>query len=176
MKNFLTKNKKAILSFAVLCAITIIISSAIVILPKILPEKTPEEKVFNTEAFSLTLTDNFSEEQFDGFNCAFTSKNVAVLVSKEDFSLFSDKEIMTEEEYAQLVISANELSSEIGTTDGGFTCFTYEATSDDTYTYFASTHKSEDAYWLVQFCTPKDKFPEYEEQIRIWTDSFRFNP
>lgn len=175
MKKTYAAKDNSIKKYIIILAVFVLIGAGILLVLKFMPEKPAEEKSFTTEDFSITLTDSFKQEQYESFTYAFSSKNIVVLASKEEFSLFEDKEIMTEQEYAQLIIDTNKLEASVSKGENGIIYFMYEAKGDDVYTYFATTHKTDDSYWLIQFSGPKDKFVNYEEQVKQWAASISFN-
>ena len=68
------------------------------------------DKTFSVNEMDITLTSQFKEVTVQGFTAAYDSKNVAVLVLREDFSLAENFGDYSLEEYGQLVLKANGLS------------------------------------------------------------------
>ncbi len=140
--------------------------------------KTPDVKTFSSNGMVITLTDEFRETDIGNYTVAYDSKNVAVFVLKEGFTLAEGFEDYTLEQYADLVIQANNLSSaEIKTADG-LTSFEYVFTNpetNDSYKYFSYVYKTDDAFWLIQFATLNENVDEYAQQITDWAKSVEFS-
>ncbi len=133
---------------------------------------TAPPKTFTKDGFTITLTEDFEESEVETQTAVYQSQNSVVLALKEDASQFDGDLTLTQ--YAELVLSNNDLSSPIEEKEG-FTCFTYEKKSGfTTYAYLAIVQKSEDAYWLIQFgCnarhfdTQMNAFLEWAKTIEI---------
>lgn len=134
-----------------------------------------EAKDFEVNGMQITLTDEFRKQGASGFTAGYGSKDVAVLVLEEEFSLQAGFGDLTLQEYAQLVLKNNGYSSQIKT-ENGVTYFEYEATvsTGETYHYIAATYKGPDAFWLIQFATEKSDAAAYRDQIFTWAKSVTF--
>ncbi len=141
-------------------------------------DKTPEPKEFTSNGMTITLTDEFKEADIENYTVAYDSKNVAVFALKEAFTLADGFEGYTLEQYADLVIQANNLgSAEIKTADG-LTSFEYDfinPETNNTYKYFSYVYKTDDAFWLIQFATFDKNVDEYAQQITDWAKSVEFS-
>lgn len=139
---------------------------------------TPEIKTFSYDGMTITLTDEFRETNIENYTVAYDSKNVAVFALKEAFILADGFENCTLEQYADLVLQANNFSSaEIKTADG-LTGFEYDFTNpetNDTYKYFSYVYKTNDAFWLVQFATLSKNVDAYASEITQWAQSIKFS-
>ncbi len=139
---------------------------------------TPKAKIFSQDGMSITLTDEFFETDIENYTVAYDSKDVGVFVLKEEFSYLPEGfENHSLEQYAELVIQANELSSVQVITDEGLTFFEYDYTNPEThdnYQFFSYVYKSSDAFWLVQFTTLDKNAGDYMERITEWAKSVEF--
>ncbi len=139
--------------------------------------KTVDPKTFSSDKMSITLTEEFEKTEMEGFTVAYGSKDVAVFVIKESFSLQEDAKSLTLKEYANLVIEKNDRDATAKEKDG-LICFEFDYLNPDTkenYRYFAYVYKSEDAFWLVQFAVLKENSDAYEEKIGEWAKSVEFS-
>lgn len=139
----------------------------------------PSPKDFSKDGMTITLTDAFSENTMGGYTVCYDSRDVAVFVLKESFSLFAEAGITTLEEYAELVHSANALRSpgEITLRDG-LTTMEYSFHNDaegKTYKYFSVMLKGPDAFWLVQFACVDAAYDSKLESFVEWAKSVRFD-
>ena len=144
----------------------------------LLLNKTPDPKTFSSNGMTITLTDEFTETDVENYTIAYASKNIAIYGLKEAFVLADGFEDYTLEQYANLVIQANNLgSAEIKTTDG-LAHFEYEFTNPETkdvYKYFSYVYKSNDSFWLIQFAALNKNADEYAQQITEWAKSVEFS-
>lgn len=141
-------------------------------------DKEAEIKAFSVDGMSITLTDEFSKEDYDGYNAVYESMDVAVMVMKEEFTLLEGFEDYTLEDYFDLLCEANEFESLEMKTADGLSYFEYDyedPESDDRYCYTAYLYKSDDAFWMVEFATLSETAAEYSQQIAEWAKSVEFD-
>lgn len=132
-------------------------------------------KEFTVDNVTITLTSDFTEEEFEGFDQCFDSSNVAVFMLKDEFSLAAELKDYTLAQYGDLVIQGNELDTELKT-ENGITYFSYtgEGDSGTPYRYFATLHKGPDAFWMIQFAVEEADLEEYRDDIFQWAASVSF--
>lgn len=147
-------------------------------IPDLFSDKTPKMKTFSADKMTITLTDEFRKTNMENFTVVYDSKAVAVFALKEEFILVDGFADYTLEQYADLVIQANNLSSvQIKTVDG-LTGFQYDVTkseTNETYRFFTYVYKTNDAFWCVQFATQTKNVEAYESQITQWAKSIAFS-
>ena len=142
------------------------------------PNKTPDVKIFSSNGMTITLTDEFRETDIENYTVTYDSKNVAVFALKETFTLADGFGDYTLEQYANLMIQANNLSSTGIKTADGLTRFEYDFTNPETnncYKYFSYVYKTNDAFWLIQFATLNENVDGYAQQITDWAKSVEFS-
>lgn len=138
----------------------------------------PKAKEFSYGGMTITLNDSFSRENYEGYTVCYESRNVAVFALEESFATIPGAELYSLEEYGNLVIRANgrEGQSVLQSQDG-VTWFEYTWTnpsSGQTFFYFSTVHKADDAFWLVQFATTQDQAAEYRILFMQWAKSISF--
>lgn len=139
--------------------------------------KTPDPKDFSSNGMTITLTDEFVKTDVENYTVAYDSKNVAVFALKEAFTLAEGFQDYTLEQYGNLVLQNNNLSSSKMQNLEGLTEFEYEFTNPDTkdtYKYFSFVYKSNDAFWLVQFATLTENVDECSSKIIEWAKTISF--
>ena len=139
--------------------------------------KTPDPKDFSSNGMTITLTDEFVKTDVENYTVAYDSKNVAVFALKEAFALADGFQDYTLEQYGNLVLQNNNLSSSKIEDKEGLIGFEYEFTNPDTkdtYKYFSFVYKSNDAFWLVQFATLTENVDEYSSKIIEWAKTISF--
>ena len=135
------------------------------------------DKEFSSHGMNITLTKSFSEDSALDFTACFSSKDVMVLAQKESFSLATELENATLDEYAEMALEVNDRSlSELKDYNGipGFEYDYSDADSGDTYHYRVYLYKSSDAFWMIHFVTFQESFAGYEAQIDKWAHSVSF--
>lgn len=136
-------------------------------------------KTFSAAGMSITLTDDFTEQDHVSFTAIYDSQYVAVFVLKESFELIESTDILskdsTVEDYAKVIIEGNELDCEPVLEDG-LLSFTYQTDNNGVdYTYFATIHKSSDAFWMIQFATKTRNFEKQKDNILSYAKSISFS-
>ena len=132
---------------------------------------------FTVDNMTITLNSEFREADYEGFTKCYESYNMGVSVLKESFSQYPILEDYTLEEYGDAVMWANGLTDSSLTPYADFMYFTYTSTDDagNTFGYLATVHKGSDGFWLIQFSTLEEKYPDYESQFLHWAETVRFD-
>ena len=134
-----------------------------------------KQKTYSNYGMSVTMDKGFVEKDVFGYTYYLQSTDSMMAAVKEEFDgtiLTSDT---TLEEYTRLVLKANNYYYTQSTRDGKYNYFTFSKTvSGKRYFYVATTHKADDAFWLIQFgCSENDK-DEFEEKFFKWADTVTF--
>lgn len=139
-------------------------------------ETTPKQ--FTVDNMQITLTNEFTTESYQGYNGVFASKEVAVFVLKEDFSLLENFEDYTLQQYGKLVIDNNGLTGSVELNEiEGICYFDYEYNNTEentTYYYMSTLFKSDDAFWIIQFAVPAEDAENYLPQLIEWAKTVTF--
>jgi len=132
-------------------------------------------ETFSAEGMSITVTDEFIETDVQGYTLVLGSPDVAIFAIKEEFNLFDSEYSL--DEYAELVIDANEFDVTLKSVDG-LLYFEREFTNTEenvTYRYYSFVYEGKDAFWFIQFAVEVEKAPEYVEDIFEWARSVEFS-
>ncbi len=162
----------------VIAAIIVAVVVALSILMQVIfPAPTGEPKTFTRDALQITLTDKFTETPADGYTTIYQCEDSAVFVLKESFADVEGGEETTLEQYGQMLIDKNAKVSdaELQSVEG-LTCFEYQYKNDNNSNmyYFVTVYKTQDAFWLIQFATPKADTASYRETFIEWAKSVQF--
>lgn len=135
----------------------------------------PEAKTFTKDGMSIALTDDFEEMSAENYTVAYNSNKIVVLALKEKFDVFPGFEDYTLEQYAQLVLTANGMDYDLNT-QGNLCYFEYDFTTEMhvEYHYVTFHYKAGDAFWMIQFATPKNNYEKAQAQIMSWAESVTF--
>lgn len=136
-----------------------------------------KEKTFSKDGFEITLTGAFKETTLENYFVGYDSQNVAVIVLKEDFTLFDNAADITVNDYAKLVKANNAARnpSAIKTSDGipSFE-YTFKNVQEDTvYHYYATFFKGTDAFWMIQFASKDSEYAEQKENFENWAKTIQ---
>ncbi|MBQ7294606.1 MAG: hypothetical protein IJW86_00265 [Clostridia bacterium] len=166
-------NKKAALFFAFLVVVGFCIGFALTFFGDI-DDIYPE--AFTYGNMSITLTNEFSERNVDGFSACYESYSSIILINKDDKEFFEDFDSYTLEEYGNDIIENSEYDVELQK-ENGLTYFEYvynDEESGDVYSYFVPVYKSDDAFWLFQFSSFEEDYETYREQFVEWAKTVEF--
>jgi hypothetical protein len=132
---------------------------------------------FTVDNMTITLSSEFRETSFEGFTQCYDSRNVAVFVLKEEFSMYPGMEDWALSEYGDAFLWANGFvdSSLLPYSDFIYTTYSGVGENGQPYCYMATIHKSGDAFWLVQFAAEEASYPNYESQFLQWAETVRFD-
>lgn len=136
-------------------------------------------KDFSSNGMTITLTSEFKEANIEGYTACYESKNVAVFVLKESFSLFEGAEDMSIDEYAELVRKANSSKSpsEISKSND-LVSFEYDFLNEQenqVYSYISFMYKGDDAFWLVQFACKEESYGTLIQSFIDWAKTVKFD-
>lgn len=124
----------------------------------------PAEKTFSKSGMSITLTEQFAEKEHVSYTSVYESKDIAIFTLKEEFSLFGGADYSVKE-YAELVIEANKLTSDVKTQDD-LTYFDYDKEiNGKDFQYTAFVYKADDAYWMIQFACAQDDADALKDEV-----------
>lgn len=173
------ENRKKGSKKGIIILIPVIIISAIIgyLISPSLSINTYSPKTFTVEGMLITLTDEFTEINMDGFTSCFNSKNIAVFTIKESFSLIDGFEDYTIEQYADIVIKNNNKDPESLKQENGLTYFEYSFLNPNdnvTYYYLTTLYKSDDAFWMVTFSCNDKQQEKYRETFIDWAKEVKF--
>ena len=133
------------------------------------------EKTFSKAGMSITLTTQFVEKEYVSQTVCYESPTVIVFALKEEFSLAPQVSGWSISKYASTTISVNNLNCEYVIAEGGYAYFEYEkSVSGNEYTYFATCHKAEDAFWLIQFACFTKNYQKMKDDMVKYANSVAF--
>lgn len=174
----LKQRKKNTVKSVVIILVAILVGVAIGVLRNL---DFASGKTFNADGMSITLTDNFSEEDAMGFTQCYSSNDAVVMIVKEKFAAFDGLEEFTLDEYIDAVIAnmdtdALEGDFETKTEDDlVYIEYTYEDPADDTeYRYFSFFYKTDDAFWIVEFAIMEKSTSKLKDDVFEWASSVTF--
>ena len=139
---------------------------------------TPQPKEFSSDGITITLDDRFTQTSVENYTVAFDSEDIAVFVLKEPFSLAEGFGDLSLDEYADLVVNSNSLTSDSKKISDDRICIEYDAVpaeSGERYFYYSYLFKTDDAFWIVQFTTREDKVEKYYPKFEEWVKTVSFS-
>ena len=166
------------IGLAVLIAAILIGMLAGLLFGRSLLNRTAKEKTFSSDGMTITLTDAFQKISVEPYTVVYDSQKAAVFALKEPFTLAEGLEAITLDQYAELVIQANDLKDVEKKTLDGLPCLEYDFTnteSNQTFHYYIFPFKTGDAFWTVQFAALKGSGEIDPQQIAAWAKSITFD-
>lgn len=131
----------------------------------------PEDKDFSKAGLTITLTDDFSEQDLITQTAYYVSNKAIVTTLREDSRTIK---VYNVKNYANLVCESNKLNSTVTTKDD-YAEFTYEkGVNGKEFFFYARCYKDGVNFWLVQFaCETKNK-DDFMPKFNKWGDSIVF--
>ena len=130
--------------------------------------REPKDKTFTLNGFSITLTDEFVEQDIITQSAMYVSEDVLVTTLREYDSSIKN---YTVRKYAELVCTVNKLKSTVRVV-GDYAEFEYEKDSGGKDIHFyARCYKGAKFFWLVQFGCEVDEVDEHMPNIKKWADT-----
>ena len=136
-----------------------------------------QSKTFQKAGASITLTNAFVEKEYVSMTCYYESPEMIVTMLKEEFTMLDGLEDWTLVEYGRATIEANKLTDcDVFRSEDGYVYFCYyKEVSGNNYSYYATCHKSGDAFWLIQFACLSKNFDRLSESMREYAKSITFD-
>lgn len=139
-------------------------------------DEVPEPVVFSQGGLRITLTDKFTPKDHISYTACYESQDLAVMVLKEEFSLFEGTEISAEttvEQYMDVIRRANALPEMVSVVTSNNLCYLeYDRLANGkNYLYRAYGFKGTEGFWLVQFATTKENFANVSDQIHAYAQT-----
>lgn len=133
-------------------------------------------KDFEKAGMKITLTDDFYEKSMLSQTAYYESQKAIVVALKEEFTMADGLSEWTLDHYTSVTMSGNKLQAETHQRfEKDYMYFSYEkSVSGKDFYYLATTHKSGDAFWLIQFACEQSDKDKYTEQFLTWADSITF--
>jgi len=135
-------------------------------------------KEFTKAGMTISLTSDFNEKEIASQTAYYESQKYIVMVLKEEFTIFESVGISTDisvKEYAELVIGNNMMATAIEEKDN-LTFFKFEKTiNGKQFSYFATVHKSSDAFWLIQFACESKNAEDSQDLFIEWGQTIKFD-
>ena len=133
-----------------------------------------QPKDFSKEGLTITLTEDFKEQNDKSYTAYYLSDTVAVYALREEFELFEGGDVEVDlPYYMDLVIEANGLDSK-PQEKNDLLYFVFEKeVKDNDFTYYAFVYEGSDAFWLVQFCCETKNAEKLEDTIFQYAKSVK---
>lgn len=138
-----------------------------------------EPHTYYIDDMQITLTQDFAEFDAQGYERAFDSEHVALMILQEEFTLMEGLADYTLVEYGELVLANNPNTNNSGLCmENGVLYFEYQKANQedgDNYHYIVTMYKGPDAFWLVQYIVNADEAAKYRDHIFDWAASVKFD-
>ena len=133
----------------------------------------PKDKDFSKAGMTITLTDEFTEQELVTHTAYYVSQKSIVVILKENDPLLNN---YTLKKYAELVCTANNLDESTIRSKNNYVELTYEKDlNGKEYYYYYRCYKNGNDFWSVQFGCETKNTEELQPFFEKWADTFRFN-
>lgn len=162
-----------ILVFAIISFVIGIIVADVPIL-----EMFSKTKTYTADELNIVLPKDFTAiSGRDDLVACYSSNDVSIYIKKALITEESNLAMYDLDNYRLNLLHENGLKyDELKNIDGN-PYFVYDylhEASGVTYTFFTFTYKTDDAFWMVQFATEKEKVTQFEADIIQWADTITF--
>ena len=135
-------------------------------------------KTFTADEMSITLPKDFTATTtMDGFIACYGTSDVSIYIHKDIITEENDLHLYNLDNYRLNILHKNGLSYDDLKNTEGNAYFVYDYVNESSkaiYTFYTFTYKTDDAFWMVQFATEKNKATQYEADIIQWADTVTF--
>lgn len=135
------------------------------------------DKVFTEGALSITLTDAFTKESYEGYDFVYQSNKIMVMGVCETQQQFNEvgMTVGTVQEYAKLCMEAHGTDVSLQTADSYVYCEYEEKVQGKDFSYYAAFYNNGDNYWVLSFATLKDDYADQKATIEKFASSVTYN-
>lgn len=133
------------------------------------------QETYSKYGMSITMDKGFVEKSIVTATYYLESTDAIMLATKEEFQSLIPS-TMSLESYTDLVLDTNDLTADVDDRETkDYLYFSYKKTvNGKDFYYFATTHKTDDAFWLVQFACVEDDKDEFQNKFFTWADTITF--
>lgn len=135
-------------------------------------------KDFSSNGMTITLTNEFSQKDEEGFTVCFDSGAIVIFCLREEFQIKNGLFEMSAEDYAQ---SVREVNADLDTSDvytkDGYAYIEYDFNNlllGKTFSYYCTVFKTEDAFWMIQFSCEKFAYETFKPKFEGWAKTIVF--
>lgn len=126
---------------------------------------------------SLYMCEGFTEASVEGVQACFEGENSNVRFQKETYESLASVgygSVVTEEEYAKLIISAYQLGGEVMTDEYGNVYIYYEVDIQGTsVSYYGFFDKGTASFWMTTFMCLTAQKDLFEGDFKLWASSIQ---
>lgn len=132
-----------------------------------------KEKVFSTDKFSITLTENFEVFEDSAVEVGAVAKGIEVYAIADTFKEDSEEAKMSAEEYVKNLVGTTDSATKISDHNGvPLVEYKYKGENDDIVkSYKVFCYKGEDCFWMVHFITESGYSNVYNPYIPQWVET-----
>jgi hypothetical protein len=163
--------KKASTAASIICVICGLVFGFLITSGKLFP---PKKKTFESHGITVTLTEDFYEKDFLGFQVAYLSDKSIFAANREDKYMFDNMGIDDLDDYIEAVIGLNGKQSKISKSkaENGeeFYYAEYSSTVDgDDFSYLLVAFEGDDHYYAINFGCKSKNYDSLKDQYMKWT-------
>lgn len=132
-----------------------------------------KEKVFSTDKFSITLTENFEVLEDDAIEVGAVAKGIEVYAVADTFEEGSEESKMNATEYVDSLVATTDTATKMSDHNGvPYVDYKYKGENDDIVkNYKVFCYKGENCFWMVHFITESGYANVYKPHIFEWVET-----
>ena len=141
-------------------------------------ELRPFELVYTVEDLRITMTEDFEDIEPEGYDRVLQKGMCVAMFMEEPFTNLEGMEELSVEEYYSFLRFYNSAVSQ-SLTEQGITYVQSQYQNPETgilWHYMLVAYKGTDAFWLVEFAVPENKWEEMKPELLKWAASVEITP
>lgn len=136
------------------------------------------DQEYNLDKFKITLEEGLKEQETESYPIYLQGLDMEFFALDESFDSLNVLGITSDssnEDYLNVVITANNLDTEVKEKDGVSYIIYEKELNGRKYFYLATSHKSSDSFYLTQYATLSKNKEKYESKFLTWDKTLKFN-
>ena len=175
LANRAAKSKKSWLTRIVAIAVGLAVGLGVAFLLN----PSASDKTFHTEKFSIVMNDDYKVGNAADYEVecdyVYESDYALVVFTEDSFDLMQGLKYYNLETYAEFLAQVNEEEKWDTVKVDDFLYTEYELTIDgETYTYLLTMHKTDKAFWIVEFATLQSNYKSLKDDFIDYAKSIEF--
>lgn len=132
-----------------------------------------KDKVFSTDKFSITLTEDFEVFEDEAAEVGAVAKGIEVYAIADTFEEGSEESKMNATEYVESLVGITDTATKMSDHNGvPYVDYKYKGENDDVVkNYKVFCYKGEDCFWMVHFITESGYSNVYKPHIFEWVET-----
>lgn len=131
---------------------------------------------FTKAGMSITLTQDFHEQEVVSQTATYASSKYIVICLKEEFLALEQGNVPSDislTEYAEAIIMNNSIEAEVAGSENRPEFVYSRQINGKEFSYLVTVFRGSDAYWTVSFACESKNFESSQKQFSAWADTVK---